>query len=92
MIQARNRGFNEAQYAIIARTDADTVVPTDWIQQIKRNFKEKIYLRFLDQHISMIYLTSLTTVKSPWKHSFLISVFLNKSCVTIVFLDQYGAS
>jgi len=41
MIQARNRGFNEAQYAIIARTDADTVVPTDWIQQIKRNFKEK---------------------------------------------------
>lgn len=38
MIQARNRGFNEAQYEIIARTDADTIVPPDWIKKIKQNF------------------------------------------------------
>ena len=41
MIQARNRGFNEAQYEIIARTDADTIVPSDWIQKIKNHFQDK---------------------------------------------------
>lgn len=41
MIQARNRGFNEAKYEIIARTDADSIVPPDWIKQIKRHFKDE---------------------------------------------------
>lgn len=41
MIPARNRGFNEAKYEIIARTDADTIVPSDWIKEIKKNFKDK---------------------------------------------------
>jgi glycosyltransferase involved in cell wall biosynthesis len=41
MIFARNRGFNEAQYEIIARTDADTIVPNDWIAKIKKNFLDK---------------------------------------------------
>ena len=39
MIPARNRGFNEAQYEIIARTDADTHVPPDWIKHIKQIFE-----------------------------------------------------
>ncbi|MBI5122709.1 glycosyltransferase family 2 protein [Candidatus Roizmanbacteria bacterium] len=39
MIQARNRGFNEAQYDIIARIDADTMAPTDWIKKIKQSFQ-----------------------------------------------------
>lgn len=38
MIPARNKGFNTAKYEIITRTDADAIVPTDWIKQIKRNF------------------------------------------------------
>lgn len=38
MIQARNRGFNEAQFDIIARTDADTIVPPDWIKKIRKAF------------------------------------------------------
>ena len=38
MIPARNRGFNAARYEIIARTDADTHVPKDWIKRIKENF------------------------------------------------------
>ena len=38
---ARNRGFSEAQYEIIARTDADTIVPPTWIKQIKQQFKDK---------------------------------------------------
>ncbi len=41
MIQARNRGFNEAQYDIIARTDADTIVPPDWIAKIKKTFENE---------------------------------------------------
>jgi glycosyltransferase involved in cell wall biosynthesis len=38
---ARNRGFNEAQYEIIARTDADTIVPSDWVKRIKKEFQNK---------------------------------------------------
>lgn len=34
----RNRGFNEAKYEIIARTDADTVLPATWIKRIKKAF------------------------------------------------------
>ncbi|QQG41803.1 MAG: glycosyltransferase [Candidatus Woesebacteria bacterium] len=41
MIFARNRGFNEAKYNIIARCDADVVVPHDWIERIKKNFSKK---------------------------------------------------
>lgn len=37
---ARNRGFNEAKYEIIARCDADAIVPNDWIKKIKMNFKK----------------------------------------------------
>ena len=41
MIYARNKGFDSAKYEIIARLDADTRVPKDWIKKIKRNFKNK---------------------------------------------------
>jgi len=37
----RNRGFNAAQYDIIVRTDADTIVPKDWLKKIKKHFKIK---------------------------------------------------
>ena len=40
MTPARNRGFNSAKYEIVARCDADTVVPKDWIKIIKNNFKK----------------------------------------------------
>lgn len=40
MIPARNKGFNEASGDIIVKTDADTHVPEDWIQKIKKNYKE----------------------------------------------------
>lgn len=41
MIFARNRGFNEVKYEIIARTDADAIVPADWIAKIKKNFLDE---------------------------------------------------
>lgn len=37
---ARNKGFNTAKYDIIARTDADTQVPKDWIKRIKKAFEK----------------------------------------------------
>lgn len=37
---ARNAGFNAAEFEIIARTDADTILPKDWIKQIKKAFEE----------------------------------------------------
>lgn len=41
MISARNRGFNEAKHEIIARTDADTIVPPNWIKKIKKSFTDE---------------------------------------------------
>jgi len=41
MIPARNRGFNEAQYDIIARTDADTILPPNWVKRIKKVFEDE---------------------------------------------------
>lgn len=38
MIPARNLGFNTAKYSILARIDADTIVPSDWIKIIKEDF------------------------------------------------------
>lgn len=35
---ARNRGFNEAKYEIVARIDADSTLPRNWIKRIKDNF------------------------------------------------------
>lgn len=42
MIFARNSGFNSAQYEIIARVDADTIVFPNWTQQIKKNIKNGV--------------------------------------------------
>lgn len=40
---SRNKGFNFAKYDIISRTDADTILPKDWIKNIKKHFlKEKL--------------------------------------------------
>lgn len=38
VIPARNRGFDTARFEVIARCDADTIVPPDWIKKIKKNF------------------------------------------------------
>ncbi len=43
MIFARNAGFDNAKSDIIARCDADVIVPKDWIKKIKQDFnKEQI--------------------------------------------------
>lgn len=34
----RNKGFNCAKYEIIARCDADAILPSDWIKKIKHDF------------------------------------------------------
>ena len=38
MIAARNAGFNAAMYELLARCDADTQLPPNWIVRIHRNF------------------------------------------------------
>lgn len=40
MIYARNAGFNNAKYEILARTDADAILPRDWISRIKEDLKD----------------------------------------------------
>lgn len=38
MIAARNAGFNAAHFEIIARCDADSKLPPNWVEKIHRNF------------------------------------------------------
>lgn len=40
MIPARNAGFNKAENEIIAKCDADTILPLNWIKNIKNNFSK----------------------------------------------------
>lgn len=40
MIFARNAGFDSAKYEIMAKTDADAIVPRDWIARIKKAFED----------------------------------------------------
>lgn len=40
MIPTRNKGFNAAKGDIIARTDADSRVPSDWVSLIQQNFEQ----------------------------------------------------
>ncbi len=42
VIAARDFGFNQAQFDIIARIDADTRAPSNWIKIIKKTFEENV--------------------------------------------------
>ncbi len=44
IIEARDFGFNFASGDIIARCDADTICPKDWILKIKENLSEKEFV------------------------------------------------
>lgn len=39
MIYARNAGFDNAKFEVIAKTDADSITPENWILKIKAAFK-----------------------------------------------------
>ena len=41
---ARNTGFDHAKGDVIARTDADTIVPSDWIERISTHFESDLKL------------------------------------------------
>lgn len=38
---ARNKGFDTAMGDVILRTDADTIVPSDWVEKMSKSFEDK---------------------------------------------------
>jgi glycosyltransferase involved in cell wall biosynthesis len=42
VVHARNRGFNAARGDIIGRIDADTWIPTDWVETLQTLFQDDI--------------------------------------------------
>ena len=40
IIAARNAGFASAKHEIIMKCDADTIPPSDWIKNVKKNFEK----------------------------------------------------
>lgn len=68
MIAARNAGFNAATNEIIARCDADTKLPPNWISRIHRNFA----------HYKIDALTGpITFYDAPIKTSLLARAYLD---------------
>lgn len=66
MIPARNRGFNEAKYDIIARTDADTIVPKNWIKKIKTQFTKHPAIVGLSGKAKFYELPASLPVETSW--------------------------
>lgn len=62
---ARNAGFDAARGEIIARCDADTIVPPDWTERIRGNFTERKMdglsgpVGFYDLHSSTTYMVKM---------------------------------
>lgn len=67
IVHARNKGFNSARYDIIARCDADSVLPTDWIARIKKNFEKYS----IDALSCPIFFYDLPLKKVPYANFFL---------------------
>jgi len=83
MTPARERGFEEAKTEIIARTDADTVVPPDWLERLVRALEHdpnlvgvsggldtpdpKKYPRFIFQLYNFLY-NNLTRILTGHYH------------------------
>ena len=44
MIHARNAGFESAEHPLIARCDADAVLPPNWISRIRQHFIESKHI------------------------------------------------
>ena len=51
MIPTRNTGFNFASGNIIARCDADSILPSNWIKKIKKDFENKNTIGFCNSFI-----------------------------------------
>lgn len=39
IIPTRNKGFDAAKYQVIGRIDADTLVPRNWVKEVKKRFE-----------------------------------------------------
>ncbi|MFZ3009727.1 MAG: glycosyltransferase family 2 protein [Candidatus Microsaccharimonas sp.] len=60
---ARTAGFNAANYDIIARTDADTIVSPNWIETIEKHFNEDETLQGITGAVSA---RELSPGKTQW--------------------------
>ncbi len=89
MTPARNRGFNSTHYEIIARTDADTILPPTWIKRIKKTFlnEELVAISgpasFYDLP-KIVKHTSLSTTKSSKfikSYNTIVRQFLKHDCL-----------
>lgn len=66
--KTRNAGFDAATGEIIARCDADSIVPSFWIKRIKQNFSEKK----IDALVGPIIYNDL-----PFKTTFYSKIFIH---------------
>ena len=80
---ARDAGFKAAQGEIIARTDADTILPSDWLLTIIKNFEKNPAIIGITGSIRFYDLPSLlnfisrkanTTGSRPWMKPIQISL------------------
>ncbi len=70
---ARNAGFNNATSEILARCDADAIMPPDWIKKLKRDFKEKKEIVAVAPFFYIFDMPSVSKSKLPGKAFYAIS-------------------
>ena len=61
IVYARNAGFDAARSDIIGRIDADTVLPTDWVERV-----QKFYAKSANQHNALAGGGYFYNVRFPW--------------------------
>lgn len=81
LIFARNTGFNAAKGKIIARIDADSIAPSDWIEQILAEFESDKQLAGLSgfgQNYSGIVSDTMSTIWSWFYFNHCLGFFGSK--------------
>ncbi len=73
-VYARNRGFDAARGDIIVRTDADALVPPDWLERMARYYREPTHARVALTGGGLFYNMRLARVVS-WAYALLVFRF-----------------
>lgn len=80
IIPTRDKGFNEAKFEIIARTDADTVVSSKWVKSIKEIMQDPEVVGATGPTLFNIQASRYTRGVNNFFYFFINKPFLKSGC------------
>jgi len=83
---ARNDGFVRAKYAIVATTDADSIVAPDWVEQILHSFK--------DPHVVLVFgpVTQIEVTPKNKRYVLLFNTLMGFGAATRLYYYTLGCN